>query len=300
MSARVLCLGVAVQDYVFSLPEMPTVPQKYRASDFALVGGGCAGNAAVAVARLGGEAYLATRLGADALAGSIVGELEGEGVDCTYAARFENCRSSISAVLVDAAGERTIVNYRDPALPDAADWLPDFAKLKPGAVLADTRWPAGAAAAFSQARAHGLPAIVDAEPPVRVAEKALRTATHVAFSRDGLKDWAETDDIARGLAIAAADTNAFVCVTDGAKGVHYRSGGETGWLPSFPVEAVDTLGAGDVWHGAFALALAEGRGEVDAICFASATAALKCTRFGGRAAIPGRAQVESFLMEHAA
>ena len=98
----------------------------------------------------------------------------------------------------------------------------------------------------------------------------------------------------------AATTSAFVCVTDGANGVHFRSGKESGHSASFRVPVVDTLGAGDVWHGAFALALAEGRREVEAIRFASATAALKCTRFGGRAAIPSRAQVESFLMEHAA
>jgi sulfofructose kinase len=299
MSARVLCLGVAVQDYVFALPQMPTLPQKYRASDFALVGGGCAGNAAVTIARLGGEAYLATRLGADRLAESIIAELESEGVDCTYVARFENCRSSISAVLVDAAGERTIVNYRDPMLPEDVDWLRDMPALKPNAVLVDTRWPVGAEAALSHARTLGVPAIVDAEPPVRPSENALLMATHIAFSRDGLEDWAGTDDIARGLAKAAAETKSFVCVTDGARGVYYRNGDDAGWLASFPVDAVDTLAAGDIWHGAFALPLAEGRNEVEAIRFASATAALKCTRFGGRAAIPDRGQVESFLLEQA-
>ena len=63
MTAHVLCLGVAVQDFVFSLPEMPHTAEKYRAKDFTIVGGGCAANAAVAVARLGGKASLATRLG---------------------------------------------------------------------------------------------------------------------------------------------------------------------------------------------------------------------------------------------
>ena len=300
MSARVLCLGVAVQDFVFSLPEMPSVAQKYRATDFTVIGGGCSANAAVAAARLGGKAFLVTRLGADRLGDSIVAELEEEGVDCTYAGRFEGCRSSLSAVMVDAAGERMLVNYRDPKLPVTTDWLPDFDDVRPGAVLADTRWPAGAEAVFAQARAGGVPTIVDAEPPTRVAEKALLAASHIAFSRDGLAEWAGTEDIGHGLVVAAEETKAFVCVTDGANGVHFRSGDKTGWLPSFQVDVVDTLGAGDVWHGAFALALAEGRGEVDAMRFASATAALKCTRFGGRAAIPGRAQVESFLMEHAA
>jgi sulfofructose kinase len=299
MTARVLCLGVAVQDYVFSLPDMPRAPEKYRATDFAIVGGGCAATAAVAIARLGGRAFLAARLGADPLGAVIVAELEQEGVDCTYARRFENCRSSISAVMVDGGGERLIVNYRDPKLPEDAGWLPDLATLGADVVLADTRWPAGSAALMRQARERGLASVLDAEPPVMPAEEALRLASHIAFSRDGLAEWARTGDLEQGLAAASA-CGAFACVTDGANGVTFKSGMTTRHLPAFTVDAVDTLGAGDVWHGAFALALAEGRSEAEAIRFASAAAALKCTRFGGRSAIPTRTQVEQFLMEQAA
>jgi sulfofructose kinase len=299
MSAHVLCLGVAVQDYVFSLPEMPHVTEKYRATDFTIVGGGCAASAAVTVARLGGRASLITRLGADKLGDDIVAELEAEGVDCAHAARFEGCRSSLSAVMVDAAGDRLIVNYRDPKLPEEAEWLPDPLERGVDVVLADTRWPAGAAAMMRRARLHGIFTVLDAEPPVTPAEEALRLSSHVAFSRDGLAEWAGTDDVERGLAAAAA-TGAFVCVTDGAEGAHFRHGAESGHAPAFAVKAVDTLGAGDVWHGAFALALAEGQNEPEAIRFAAAAAALKCTQFGGRSAIPTRQQVEHFLMDHAA
>jgi sulfofructose kinase len=300
MTAHVFCLGVAVQDYVFSLPEMPRAKEKYRAQDFTIVGGGCAANAAVAIVRLAGRASLATRLGADKLGDDIVAELEAEGVDCAYAGRFEGCRSSLSAVMVDAHGDRMIVNYRDPKLPEDAEWLPDPATLGLGAVLADTRWPAGAAAMMRRARAVGLATVLDAEPPIAPAEDAVRASSHIAFSREGLKEWAGTDDLEKGLASVASDTGAFVCVTDGASGVHFRKGEQRGEVPAFAVEAVDTLGAGDIWHGAFALALGEGRSETDAIRFASAAAALKCTEFGGRAAIPARSQVEHFLMEHAA
>lgn len=300
MSAHVLCLGVAVQDYVFSLPEMPRAAEKYRASDLAIVGGGCAANAAVAVARLGGKASLVTRLGADRLGDQIVAELEAEGVDCTYAARFQGCRSSLSAVMVDAAGERMIVNYRDPKLPEDAAWLPDPGTLGVDAVLADTRWPDGAASTMRRARERGVPTVLDAEPPVKAAEVALRTSSHIGFSRDGLAEWSGTDDVGRGLADAASATGVFVCVTDGPNGVYFRRGKDHGHSPGFAVDAVDTLGAGDVWHGAFALALAEGSRDADAIRFATAAAALKCTRFGGRSAIPRREQVEHFLMEHAA
>ena len=71
------------------------------------------------------------------------------------------------------------------------------------------------------------------------------------------------------------------------------SGGALRRMPVFAVEAVDTLGAGDIFHGAFALALAEGRDEVAAMRFGAAAAALKCTRFGGIAGTPRRAEVEA-------
>jgi len=300
MSARLLCLGVAVEDYVFALPQMPAKPHKYRATDFTTIGGGIAANAAVAISRLGGEAFLATRLGADALGASIVADLEAEGVDCRLARRFEGCRSSLSMVLVDATGERMIVNYRDPGLPEEADWLPEPSELGLAGVLADTRWTGGAALMLERARRAGLPAILDVEPPVAPATEAMAAATHLAFSRDGLAEWSGTDEIDAGLAAASEKTDAFLCVTDGANGTFFRRGSRTGHVPAFNVEVVDTLAAGDVWHGAFALALAEGRSEEEAISFASAAAALKCTRFGGRAAIPDRPQVETFLMEHAA
>lgn len=295
-----LCLGVAVQDHVFSLAEMPRRADKYRASGMSVVGGGCAANAAVAVVRLGGRALLATRLGSDRLGDEIVADLELEGVDCRHAARFAGCQSSVSAVMVDAAGERMVVNYRDAALPVAVDWLPDPATLGLGAVLADTRWPEGAAHLLRAARAAGLPAVLDGEPPITAASAAVAAASHVAFSREGLAEWTGTGDIAAGLAAVAGRTGAFVCVTDGARGVHYLDGTARGHVPAYPVTVRDTLAAGDVWHGAFALGLAEGRDAVQALRFASAAAALKCTRFGGRAGIPQRAEVETLLREYAA
>jgi sulfofructose kinase len=67
--------------------------------------------------------------------------------------------------------------------------------------------------------------------------------------------------------------------------------------PAFPVHTVDTLGAGDVFHGAFALAITEGQALRQALRFASAAAALKCTRFGGAFAAPQRIEVEQLLSQ---
>ncbi len=299
--ATVLSAGIAVLDFVYSVDKMPRSPQeKYRARDLAVVGGGCAATASVAVAALGGRSLLATRLGRDAVGDQIISELEGYGVDCRLVRQYPRCRSSVSSVFVDRSGERLIVNFRDPDLPRPFDWMPEPGALRAGAVLADTRWPDGAETAMRAARAAGLPGIIDAEQPVREAEVAVRISSHVAFSRPGLVDWTGHEDLVGGIRSVALETGATATVTDGEAGTWYAEGNESGHVPAFSVDAVDTLGAGDVWHGAYALALAEGAALRRAIRFASAAAAIKCTRFGGRAGIPDRAEVETLMMEQTA
>jgi sulfofructose kinase len=293
----VLCVGHAVQDLVFSLPALPRTAEKYQASGFTSVGGGPAATAAVTVARLGGRALLAARVGDDAIAEAIVRELEGHGVDCGAVRRFSGCSSSLSAVMVDAAGERMIVNHLDPALPEATDWLPVPARSGASAVLADLRWPGGAAAALAAARAAGIPAVLDADKPIPRNAAALAAATHVAFSAEALADYTGMLDPVAGLRSAATSLPGWCCVTVGAAGVYVLDGGELTHFPGHLVPVVDTLGAGDVWHGAFALGLAEGMDEPTAVRFASAAAALKVQRRGGRAGAPVRAEVDEFLRQ---
>lgn len=295
--ATILIAGVAVVDFVFLLDEMPVRAEKHRAKDAAIVGGGCGANAAVAVARLGGTARLAARLGDDPIGSMIVADLEAEGVDCALARRFPGGRSSFSSVFVDAAGERQIVNFRDPKLSFDAGWLEEAMPGDFDAALADTRWPQGAAALLSAASARSRPGVLDAEPPIAEAAEALRAASHVAFSAQGLRDLVGIDDLEKALVEAAKHTPAWLCVTDGPHGVLYLDENTARRVPAFEVEVVDTLGAGDIWHGAFTLALGEGSGEVDAIRFANAAAAIKCTRFGGRAGTPNRREVEQFMRQ---
>lgn len=293
--ANILLAGVAVIDFIFMLDQLPRAAEKYRARDAAISGGGCAANAAVAVARLGGRAALAARIGADTVGDLIVGGLEAEGVDCGRVRRFDGCRSSFSSVYVDGAGERQIVNFRDASLSFDAGWLAAEIPADFDAALGDTRWPQGSAMVLRAARRRGVPGVLDAEAPIAEALDALNAASHVAFSMQGLRDHCGDADVERGLRRVAAETGAWVCVTDGAAGVTCLANGDLSHVAAFPVAAVDSLGAGDVWHGAFALALGEGMEELRAVRFANAVAAIKCTRFGGRAGIPRRAEVERFL-----
>lgn len=292
----VFCLGIATLDYVYSVETMPTRGEKYRSRGLAVVGGGCAGNASVAIARLGGACWLATRLADDLTGDQIVADLQAEGIDTGFARRVAGLRSPVSAILVDAQGERMVISYSDPAMPEDVAWLPRRLPKGAGAVLADTRWGEGALAALKLARAAGVPGVLDGDrkPP---HPDLVGTASHVAFSQQALREISGEEDPRAGLARLAAGVQSWLAVTLGKDGVLFVEGGEVRHVPAFVVETVDTLGAGDVWHGAFTLALAEGQDEPSAIRFASAAAAIKCTRFGGRSGAPRRDEVERFLAQ---
>ena len=296
--ATIFCVGHAVQDFVFSVGAMPDAALKYRASAFQSVGGGPASTAAVAISRLDGTALLAARIGDDSIAEVTLGELESYGVDCTHVRRFANCTSSLSAVIVDDAGERLIVNYLDPAMESSDEWLPRQLPSDVDAVLVDTRWPEGALHGLRLAQTAGLPGVLDADLPVPKDGELVRAATHVAFSAAGLSEYSGNPDPKRALQTVTESTDAWCCVTLGAEGTLYLEDGESCVIPAYEVEVHDTLGAGDVWHGAFALALGEGQSTIRALHFASAAAALKVANGGGRLGAPLRQYVEVFLRQH--
>lgn len=293
---RVLCVGIATLDQVFRVKTMPARAEKYRAHDLVVTGGGTAANAAVAIARLGGAVSLYAVLGDDAVGDEIVAGLERETVDCSAVRRLPGVRSPLSAIMVDQAGERMIVSYADPRVPGSPSWLPDHLPEGVDAVLGDTRWQSGSAHFFRLAREAGVPAVLDADRAPEDVPELLALASHVAFSMQGLRDLTGEGE-PRAALKAFGSQESWVAVTDGADGVYYWGGDSIAHEPAFAIEALDTLGAGDTWHGAFALGLAEGMDVQAAIRFASAAAALKCTRFGGREGMPRRDELEHRLAE---
>lgn len=294
----VLCVGFAALDHVFGLDAMPQRAEKYRAGHFAAVGGGNAANAAVAVARLGGHSRLASRLGDDDIGTAILAGLERDGVDCTPTRRYPGLQSGVSAILVDDAGERMIVNFPGAAMPDDVGHLHDAIASDCRAVMADPRWETGALHCFDAIRRRGGFAVLDVDPAPR-DPAVMQAATHIAASAQALRLMTGIEDLPAALMSLRATLPGWLAVTDGPRGVFYLDGERVKHYPAFPVEAVDSLGAGDVFHGAFALALAEGMDEQRALRFASAAAAIKCTRFGGRDGCPTRVELDAFLMRAA-
>ncbi len=290
---RVLVAGVAVVDLVFRVDEMPRRAEKYRAQDARIVGGGCAANAAVAIARLGGEATLAARLGNDAIAGMIIADLLAENVNIESVHQASGGKSSFSSIYVDRDGERQIMNFRGSGLIQNTDWLDH--DIKAESILSDNRWPEMTSKMMALARAQNIPGIIDAEEPIKL--ESLKEASHIAFSRQGLVALTGEKNLTIALKIANRKLSAWLCVTDGPAGVYFLKQGKVEHLPAFDIDVVDTLAAGDIWHGAFALRVAEGADEPAAIEFANAAAAIKCTEYGGRTGCPDRKRTNDFLME---
>ncbi len=296
----VICVGHAALDYVYRIDAFPAQPTKVRSLEHIESGGGMAANAAATIARLGGPVELWSRTGADAAGGRIRAFLEADGVDVSYVKVYEGARSSTSVVIVDSKGDRLVVGERDHAMSMDPMWLPLHRIGEAGAVMSDMRWVEGTRAAFAAARIQGVPTILDADlGGGGDLREFLSLADYAIFSGPGLDTFVEGNDDAQRLAAVLAMGVRHAGVTRGASGYFWTAqDGKMGHQPAFPLEVVDTTGAGDAFHGAFAWALAQGRAAADCARIAAAVSALKCRRLGARSGLPTRPELDSFLADH--
>jgi sulfofructose kinase len=302
--SQILCVGIAVLDDIYRIPMTLQPGAKHRAATLTTTIGGTATNGAFAIARLGGKPLLLTRFGDDAGMPVLRAMLHGYGIDLSLSLPLAGHATSRSTIVVEPNGERTIINILDPTLPDAPDWLPTELPSGCDGVLGDVRWEYAAKRMFLLARRAGKPAVLDGDrAPTDLS--LIEAATHAIFSAQGLREMTGVGHLPDALAKLASDrglsgAKVFLGVTDGAAGVFTFSMGQVAHYPAFAVQQVDSLGAGDTWHGAFALAVAEGQSMEAAIRFANAAAAIKVTRVGGPLGAPTRAEVNDFLQENAA
>jgi sulfofructose kinase len=292
---HVICLGVATLDQIFEIDVLPAFPAKTTAQRFVVTGGGMAANAAVAVQRLGGRASYWGRMGTDLVGDQVLALLLREGVDVTHVHRIANAPTKANAILIDGRGERLVIRAPNIGYPDDTSWLPLAQVQQADAVHGDSRWPSGSLALFNAAAEHGIPSVFDGDTGETAPMLSCsRAATHPVFG-ETLYTQLGLGEPAVGLPKLFGGRNRVCGVTCGGKGFYWFDGQALHHTPTPRVKVVDTLGAGDTFHGAYAMALAEGQGLDAAARFASAVAALKCTRFGGREGIPNRAEVEAFL-----
>lgn len=294
---RFISVGHSAWDRTYRVKDLPAPPSKVRALEHIENGGGTAANAAASIARLGGDVELWSRVGDDRFGVQVIEELQNIGVDIRAVMRHAGSRTSTSVVIVDERGERLVISERDHAMPVEPDWLPLDHIDAHSFVLSDLTWREGTIAAFQCARKVGARTLVDLDIAGGLpSDEILKLTDTAVASKSALEEFFPAASIEEQLSALLAKGPRHAGVTYGEKGYHWRtSAGSSGSLPAFKVEAVDTTGAGDTFHGALAFALACGYDDEEAARFASATAALKCRRLGARSGLPSLDEVMDFL-----
>jgi len=301
--AEIICVGVPFLDYVFEADLPASDDSKTFARNYQQFGGGMAATASVTVARLGGRASLWGRVGMDEAGDHIRDGLARRGVMTDVIRQISGAQSPVSSVVIGNKGARQAIVFPGRNLDSDAGWLPLERITDVSGVLVDPRWPQAAMPVLERARENQLPGVLDADVgPTPVPRELVELASHAIFSLPGLSQYTDTTDIPAGLRKAREGTDAVIGVTAGGAGFYWLSedDSEVHHIPALAIEPVDTLGAGDVFHGAFALAIGEGKPMEDAALFANVAAGMKCARHGGRDAIPARSEVWDTIASMAA
>jgi len=296
MRKHIIAVGGICATTVYRVPEIAPAPAKVIATEICELVDGMALSAACAFAQLGGTASIWARIGDDALGRSMRDTLRAEHIDTTALRTVPQSASSRAAVIVDARGERLVVPFHDPRTDASADWLPLASLRDADFVHCDARWLQGSLAALQEARRLGMASMVDGDvAPREVLAQLLPLARYAVFSDAGLFAYTGLSELEPALRAVARSHDGHVGASCGAAGYWWLEGGSLRHAPAPTVNVVDTLAAGDVFHGALALALVEGRPIEQAAHIACAAASLKCTHFGGRLGCPTRAELDAFL-----
>ena len=292
MILDVLCIGHACFDLVFTVDHHLGPDEKGTARSFYSCGGGPAANAALTAARLGFRAAFAGYLGNDIYGQRHWEELMAAGVATDWIVRGP-APTPLSTVLVKPDGSRTLVNYRGqtrPLEPQTLDW----SHCRPRVVLFDGHEPGLSASFIPKARQSGIATVLDAGSLHAGSRQLMGQVDYLIASAKFAREFSAHSDPQRALAVLSAYARTVV-VTLGAEGLIWRQEQHRGCMPAFPVSAVDTTGAGDTFHGAFAAGLAAGRPWQDLLAYASAAAALCCRRHGARLGAPYPQELDDFL-----
>ena len=294
----VLGIGAISVDFLGTTEGWPDPGGKQRLKSFSVEDGGLVGTALVAVARLGGRASFAGKLGFSEMAERAVRRLEQEGVDISPLVRSHGAEPAVSVVISDVkAGQRTIFSsLQGVEFPRTSD-LPDslWSRNRTKVFLFDHVSGRAGVEVAERARSVGIPVVIDAERTLEHIGAALAVSDHIVVPEGFAFTYTGREDLQEALVCLKRAEHQTVVVTRGADGCFGLSSEGFFQIPAFPVDPVDTTGCGDVFHGAYALSLAQSKSAVEAARFASAAAALSTRKLGGRRGIPNLEEVLCLL-----
>ena len=289
--------SVAVDDLLY-IPFFPAPDSKIQVEDHLRLGGGLAGTALVAAARLGANPAYFGVLGNNDLSAFTIRSFHDEGVQTALCVIEDDARPLHSSILVDrSSGGRTILfSVEKFRVPSPHDVTPEtFTGCE--MIFIDTF----AAPIFSHVceLAHQLhiPVLADIEDlAIQSQQQALNAIDYLIFNKDLAQTMTGEVDPDRILHALETPARITTVITAGANGCWFKENKQKAYyLSAYPVETVDTTGCGDVFHGAFASAILRHCTVTDAVMQASAAAAVKATRPGGRAGIPDLKQLREFM-----
>ncbi len=297
-----LGLGCTAVDDILYVPRYPPADAKMPVRERERHCGGLCATALVAAARLGARCAFAGTLGDDEGSLLVLETFRREGVDARHAVHRTGAGPVRSAIVVDEARRTRNIFYHLPPRLGADPRQPAAKLIRSARVLLVDRFGIpGMIRAASVARAAGIPVVADFESfGVPRFRELLGLADHLIVSDGFARGFTRAKTPSAAAQKLWRDDRAVVVVTCGAAGCWFLDNGDQAarHLPAFRVKAVDTTGCGDVFHGAYAAALARGLPLVERLQVASASAALKAMRRGGQAGIPNRRTVERFLARH--
>jgi sugar/nucleoside kinase (ribokinase family) len=297
----VLGLGCVAVDDLLYVPAYPAPETKVRLRRRERQCGGLTGTALVAAARFGARCAFAGILGEDEESRFVIDCFQREGIDTTHLLRQPGARPIHSTIIVDETHQtRTILFDLAGSVGAAPDRPPEEVLRAARVLYVDHYGIEGMTRAARIARAAGIPVVADLERDEWPGfQGLLALVDHLIVGRAFAEKLTGAAEPAAAVQCLWQDDRRAVVVTCGAEGCWYRGNdfAQPRHQPAFAVEVADTTGCGDVFHGAYAAALAWGANLEERIRFAAAAAALKATQRGGQAGIPRRAAVESFLRE---
>lgn len=293
----VVGVGLNSTDTIVTVDHYPACPGKARILDERVSPGGQVASALAACAALGLRTRYIGAVGDDAAGRIQLESLRQAGVDASGVKIRPNCASQSAYVMVEAAtGERTIFHRRSPALNLAEEEIPAAAIASARLLHVDGHDAAAIAHAARLARAHQVPVSLDVDTIYPGVEAALPNVDYLVSSATFPARWTGIAHPFDALLRLQREYGFRAAVmTLGAEGSLALFEGRFIYAPGFVVEAVDSTGAGDVFHGGFCFALLSGMAMAQALEFANAMAALNCTAQGARGGIRSEAEIRRFI-----
>jgi sugar/nucleoside kinase (ribokinase family) len=282
----VVGVGLNATDTIIQLPHFPAAESKMKITSSTVLPGGQVASAIVACQKWGLSTRYVGKVGDDAAAELQRMELALAGVEY-HLISVLGCPSQTSYILVDErTGERTVLWGRDPRValqPEEVqkDWV-----TSARALLVDGHETGAAARAASWAREAGIPVTADLDNLYPGVEALLENTDFAICSREFPERLTGETDLLKALVkIQRTYENRVVGSTLGRDGVIVWDGSNYHYCPAFHVEAVDTTGAGDIFHAAFVYSQLLGHGMKEQLSFCCAASALNCTKLGARGGI---------------